>query len=318
MTITIKRMGARQQGLDSGRVRRVTAAPQDSFVEVGLVGHRDRNPAYARIEQSQVWVEVTVQPGGDEVVARLGLGSAGDGVGAYVPLDYGCRVLLEYPDGDPNSPVITARLHDGACRMPGSVAGLATGADGAAAPEVVVPAPQFHFIRTASGQLFALETGDGADILHHAGGSIELKADNPGAIHLDGTVHLGEGLTTPPVPGTVLPGNQQSPAVPGVPHVPTPITPVQNPLPAAQTNPADAIVRLKDPVLGNLTTDATFWGWVAAIAAFASAATSGATLPAANLAYTAAISTLGLPPGTGPTSMTSNHNTAGARHTASD
>lgn len=308
----------RQQGLDSGRVRRAMSNVPETYVKVATVGHRDRNPAYARIEESQVWVECTVQPDGCEVVARLGLAGAGDGYGSYVPLDMGCRVLLEYPDGDPNDPVIAQRLNDATYPMPDAVAGMSTGQAGATTPGAIAGAPQFHFIKTRAGHLFALETGEGGDVLHHAGGSIELKVGDSSAIHLDGTVHLGEGFATPPVPGSVAPGNQQTAATPGVPHEPTPVTAQQNPLTAAQGKPADAIVRLKDGVLSNASIDTAFWGWVAAVSAFLDTASTTPTLAAANAAYKLAMTGLSLVPAVGPTSQDARHNTSGAKHTASD
>lgn len=51
--------------------------PEPAPLGYATVGHEDENPAFARIEGSQVYVEVTLRPEGDEIVARLGAPAAG-------------------------------------------------------------------------------------------------------------------------------------------------------------------------------------------------------------------------------------------------
>lgn len=298
------------QAMDSGRVRQTLTPPQRTFLAYGLVGHFDDttglpepNPAFVRIEEGQIWVEVTVEPDGDQIVARLALPDADEDSGWYLPLKLGCRVILEMVRGNPQNAVITGRLWDGTNAMPSSVAGVQTGAAAASVPQVGVPAPMWQFMLTGAGQLLAIETGVGGDVLIHtgAGGGVHIKAATPQAVHVEGTTHLGSGPVTPPVGATVGPAGVQ---VPGTPMVPRPPVLVPHVPPVAQPGPInppfvgdrDSMVRVKDAPQSDITIDPTFWTWLTAVDVI--------------------MKTLGLAVPT-PVGLTSDHR-SGSRHTASD
>lgn len=262
---------------DPARIRQVTSVPQRTFVAFGIVGHLDNltglpepSPAFVRIEAGQVLVEVTEEPSGDEIVARLGHDGAGAGVGDYIPLEFGCRVVIEYVGGNPQNAVIVARLHDEECHVPHDVAGVQTGAAGGMG-DAFVPAPMWRFIKMAPGQLLAIETQAGGDIVIHSAGSVEIAAGPAGAIHLSGRVALGESPVTPPVGATVGPAGTTIPGVPAVPHVPLPKIP-SIPAPPATIVPFvgfdDSIVRAKDMVQSHIAVDPYFWGWLTVLHSF--------------------------------------------------
>lgn len=210
-------------------------------IAVAIVGHNESSPEYVRIENNQPYVEVRIVPEGDEVIARLALGAAGEDAGAYMSITYGCRVLLAMPDGDPNNSIIIGRLHDDVCPMPDNVAGVSTGVvDGKG------PAPAWQFIKTPDGQLLAIETGEGADIIIHTDSSFLAKSSN--GFHFEGPCYLGYGPSSPPVGGTVGEDGDDTPSTPAIPHIPTPYT--QNPPPSPGHVPyagnAEGIIRAKD------------------------------------------------------------------------
>lgn len=307
--MTVQR-GTAQMGLDPGRIRDVTAQPQRNFVSYAEVGHWDDtlgvpepNPQYARIEQGQAWIECTLRPDGDQIVARLALPSAEDGAGWYIPLQIGARVVVEMVKGNPQTAVITGRMWDATYRIPDVVAGVQTGAVGAQVARVGVPAPLWQFIMTPVGQLLAIETGAGGDVLIHtgAGGGVHVKADSPQAVHVEGITHLGSGPTTPPVGATVGPAGAQVPGTPMVPRPPVLVPHVPPVAPPGPINPPfvgdrDAIVRVKDAVQSDATIDPTFWTWLAAVDVL--------------------LKTIGLAAPT-PVGLTSDHR-SGSQHTASD
>lgn len=261
--------------IDPARTRRVLSTPQRTFLEYGLVGHTDPvtglpepNPQYVRLEQGQIWVEVTMVPHGDQIVARLAMPDAGPQAGAYFGLKFGCRVVLELISGNPQNAVIVGRLGDATCSFPTMVAGVQTGAAGAVAPAVSMPAPTWTFVKTEAGQLIAIESGPGGDILIHApAGNVEIAA--AAAVHIAAPqVHLGAGFMTPPVGGTVGPAGTEIPGVPGVPHVAPPATPPA-PVPPGPAIPfvgfATSIIRAKDLFTSDITVDPTFWAFVTAL-----------------------------------------------------
>lgn len=258
---------------DPARQRRTSAPPQRRSLEYGIVGHYDPvaglpepNPQYVRIEQGQIWVEVTMEPSGDQIVARLALPDAGPQSGAYFGLKFGCRVILELIGGNPQNAVVAGRAHDLECAFPADVCGVQTGAAAAVAPGVSVPAPTWSFIKTEAGQLLALETGPGGDILIHApAGNVSIAA--AATVHVDAPqVHLGQGFTTPPVGGVVGPAGTEVPGVPGVPHVPAPATPpppVAGPAPAIPyVGLAHSIIRAKDLYQSDISVDPVFWTFI--------------------------------------------------------
>jgi hypothetical protein len=263
-------------------------------VVLGIVGYEDPNPQYVRLENGQPWVEVRMEPEGDEIVARLAIPGAGTGAGQYFPLEFGCRVILDLPDGDPQRAVIVGRLWDETCHMPGEVAGVTTNADSARG-ETTAIAPAWSFQRLPNGQLLAIETGTGGDVLIHAGASMHLKCGSSGAVHIDGAVHLGVSPTTAPVGAQVGPAGETIPGVPAVPNVPVPFVATSAP---PYVGFEDGIIRAKDGVAANITTDPAFFVWVTAVSA-------GLVTP--------------IPPGPLiPTSLACAFNGTGSKHTASD
>jgi hypothetical protein len=268
------RTGPKVMVPDFAAIRSVVSPPQDNFCARARVGHFDpdtgqpeNNPAYARIEQGQVLVEVTIEGSLEQQVARLALPDAGNENAVFFALDFGCRVLVEYPDGDPQRGVITGRLHDARNAFPNSVAGVQTGAQAASQPEAFVPAPSWSFIKTKNGQLIAIESGSGGDVLIHAGANVEVKAQ--AAVCIDSPqVHLGKGFMTAPVGGRVGPSGVDIPGVPAVPPVPQPWT---MPSPAAPgpalpfVGFAESIIRAKDLYQSDVTVDPYFWAMVIAL-----------------------------------------------------
>ena len=281
--------------IDSAKVRNVTSPPPRSFVGWGVVGHSDpvtelpeATPQYVRIEQGQVWVEVTVMPSGDQVIARLAQPKAAAGSGWYIPLEFGCRVALEFVNGNPQNAVIVGRFHDSENLMPDAVAGVQTLAGAASAPKVSIPAPMWQFMKTAIGELLAIETGVGGDVLIHSAASVEIKAAPTGAIHLSGRVALGESVSAPPVGQTAGPAGVVTPGVPAVPNVPIPASPGE-PVPPKTIVPYtgfdDGIIRAKDRTQSHAGVDPDFWIFITAVAAHpliaAALASAGITVPIA-------------------------------------
>lgn len=253
-----------------------------------MTGLPEPNPSYVRIEQGQVFVEVTEEPSGEQLVARLALPGAGLNSAWFVGLEFGCRVLLEYESGTTQQAVIVGRFNDFQCQIPAVAAGVQTGAAGAQAPLVGVPAPTWSFLVLPPGRLLAIETGVGGDILIHSGASVELKTLASGAVHANGRSVLGAGPLTPPVGSTVGPGGTEIPGAPAVPFVDTQV-PTVVPRPPATIVPfvgtANAIIRQKDDVQSHIGVDPAFWAWVIAVSAnpivAAGLAAAGVTPPVA-------------------------------------
>ena len=261
--------------MDPARARRTLSPPERNFLCYGTVGHTDPltglpepNPSFIRIEQGQFFVEVTLQPDGDQIVARYGTDGAGEGAGDYATLEFGCRVIVDMVRGNPQNAVIRTTMNDANCRIPDDVAGVQTGAVGATTPGVSVPAPLWRFIKLGQGQLLAIETQAGGDILLHSAGSTHLLAGAAGAHHLEGRVALGEAPLTPPVGATVGPAGTTIPGVPALPFIPTPKGPT-TPAPPAAIVPyigfEDGIIRAKDDVQSYIAVDPAFWAWITAV-----------------------------------------------------
>jgi hypothetical protein len=273
---TVLRSQSRMISPDPARLRRALSPPQRNFLNWGKVGYREGTTdipepttKFVRIENGQVLVECTVEPGGDKIVARLGLTGAGDGFGDYIPLEFGCRVVIEYIKGNPANAVITAALHDGRCSMPDDVSGVQTGAATAKGRGVSVAAPMWRFIKMGAGQLLAIETQANGDMLFHSAGSVEIKSGSSPAqaIHLNGATHLGVGPLTPPVGARVGPAGVTVPGVPAVAHIPIPklpTVPVVPPKIAPFIGNDDSIIRAKDMVQSHILVDPVFWAWIAA------------------------------------------------------
>ncbi len=256
-------------GNDPARTRRTGQVTRNQL-SYGIVGHEEPSPAYVEIRNGQAWVEVTMRPEGDEIVARLGLPSAGAASGWFLPLSFGCRVVLELVDGDPNGAIIVARLNDEECALPATACGVSTGAGGII-DEAAAPAPAWQFSVLPSGQLLAIETQGTGDVMIYSGASMEFKTGGAtNRIHLNGPVSLGEGPVSAPVGGTVLPGGKDAPATPMVSHVPAPFAPTLGVPPdgidAYTGTFADAVVRAKEAYQSNIAIDPNFWAKLVAIA----------------------------------------------------
>jgi hypothetical protein len=252
---------------DRGRMG--IGSPQLPSLDLATVGYtdpvsgeREATPAWVRLEQGEVLVEITTA-NGDEIVARIGSGVH------YLALEYGCQVVVAYPDGDETLATIVARCADMARPIPSSVAGVSTGAAGATEKGVHVPAMAWTFTRLPDGQLLAIETGSSGDILVHGGASIEIRA--AGSIHLNGRVALGAGPTAAPTGAVVSAAGETLPGVPMVPAIDPAF--VSAPVPPNTIVPYSGtehgILRAKDDLHSHIGIDPGFWTWAAGVDAVA-------------------------------------------------
>ena len=272
-----------RRSLDFSRVREQTRGFPKNFISYATVGHYDTTPAYARVEGGDVMVECTLVPDGDEIVARLDLDTV-DGGASYFPVSYGQRLIIGFPNGENGDPVVLGRCSDKSWPFPNDVAGVKTN-DGAPG---VNPAPSFAFIKTQDGQLLAIETGDGADIVIHSGGSSQVKVAPGEQNLLTGRTHIGSqaDFSTPPTGATVAPDGFVKPGAQGGPFTPLPNTaisfggvltpvPVIVPVPPPQLDtrarpiPADGVFRMKDTIQINTVTAPQFYAWLTAVDATA-------------------------------------------------
>ncbi len=254
-------------GSDAARGRRTGQVTRNQLV-YGVVGHEESTPAYVELRNGQPWVEVTMEPEGDEIVARVGFPSSGAQSGWYLPLSFGCRVILELIDGDPQGAVIVGRLYDETCALPATAAGVSTGAAGVTG-DVTAAAPAWQFQVLADGQLLAIETL-GGDILIHSAGAVEIKCSDSQRIHLNGAVSLGVGPAVAPTGASVGPGGTEIPGTPAVSAVPVPYAPPVpvppdgfNPYPSSERN--DGIVRAKQQYQASAATDPGFFTKLSAV-----------------------------------------------------
>ena len=235
---------------------------------IGTVGHTDTRtalpegtPAWVRWEQGELLVEVTTTDG-DQIVAR---------VGCECDLFEGRQVVLVYPGGEPNDAIIVGALHSTLEPAPSSVAGVSTGAGAAGEKGVRPPGATWEFKRFGNGRMLAFQTND-QDINIWAGAGIHMKATS-GAIHLDGTTHLGAKPVSPPLGSVAAPGLEEIEGVPSVPFVPVPYagpTP-QGPVGVPYVGSEDGIVRAKELFQSGIAIDPVFWANYTAIDAVARA-----------------------------------------------
>jgi hypothetical protein len=73
------------RGLDFSRSREGFRGYPKNAISYGTVGHLDLTPQYARVQDGDVLVEVTLEPSGDEIVSRLDT-TAVDGGAVFFPL----------------------------------------------------------------------------------------------------------------------------------------------------------------------------------------------------------------------------------------
>ncbi len=296
------------RSLDWGRVRAAMRGMPKNYISMGTVGHTDLTPAYARVEDGDVLVEITLVPSGDEIVARLTM-TAVDGGGIYMPLSYGQRVVIAFPGGSGSDPVIVGRCGDSSWPFPDDVAGVSTGSG---------TAPMFAFYKTQDGQLFAIETGDGADVLIHTGASIQLKASGGEQIMLTGRTHIGLDFSSAPIGSTVGKSGEVTPGTPaGAPNI---TTNTNKTVPPPLKLPADGIFRIKDTVQSNIVIDPDYWAYTAALTAFFAAwLTETNADPTLLAAYPVSITAAGTVASTAllATTLTSQP-ASGSKHTASD
>lgn len=277
--------------LDINAGRDLFTGPPKNGLSFAKVGHYDATPQFCRIENSQLFIEVTLVPSGEEVVAR---GMVGNGQ-AWSGIQFGERVIVCNPAGDGDDWVVLGKLSDTSWPLPDAVSGV---------PVAAPAGPSWFFLRTDDGELIAIESGDGADITVHSGGSVRIGV-NPGEqILLSGRTHIGADFTTPPVGASCGPDGELIPGAPGGPYVPPPyvLTPgAPLPLPAF-TGPADGLLRAKDSLQSDITVDPAFWAWITAVHALPTVGAILAALPT---------------PVPVPTALTSTAKTA-SRSTAAD
>lgn len=254
-----------RQHIDAGRLAAAAGATQGDIPAnqvYGKVGHLIPGGGYLQVRGGQLYCEVTTEPAGDEIMARVAMPGAGLGSGEYFPLEFNARVILEFPSGDTGPAVIVGRCNDLVNQIPPTVALLPTNT-AAVGPETVGPAPYISFHKNPPGALDARET-TGADALEHAtGGSIEKRADV--AIMMDAPfVHLGPGtgFLTPPVIATVGPVAP----IPGVPGIPDPSLVI--PVPNLAGIPGYGVVRHSDSIIANFLSDPIFFTWVIQVQAW--------------------------------------------------
>lgn len=256
-----------RMGSDAARTRRTGNVTRNQLA-YGIVGHAEASPAYVELRHGQPWVEVTMEPEGDEIMARVAFPSAGAQSGWYLPISFGCRVILEFIDGDPQGALIVGRLFDETCALPGTAAGVSTGAANARG-DVTAAAPAWTFQVLPSGQLLAIETGTNGDILIHSGAAVEVKCAATQRIHLNGAVSLGVGPASAPTGATVGPGGTDLPGTPAVSAVPIPYT-TPLPVPPDGINPfvgdTDSMVRAKQLFQSTIALDPNFWAKLTTIA----------------------------------------------------
>lgn len=256
----------RRSTLDFTRLRRNFQGQPTNYVDIGVVGHADQNPAFARVESGKVLVEVTLVPSGDEIIAELGLEGQGSDYGHYIPISIGARVVVVFPKGEEDA-VIVARLTDDVFPFPEEVAGIDTTGPVIDPETGAAGAPHLAFLKTPDGTILAIESGEGGDLVIKSGGSIKIEASTALPIHLNGRVHLGADFTSQPSPQTTGASGEINPGTPATPFIPTPLTPAPgNPIPTPPTPAtvpaADSIVRAKDAIQSDITSDPIFWTFI--------------------------------------------------------
>lgn len=277
VTRTTLRSSTRRPSIDFSRVRQQFRGKPRNYLSHGVVGHLDSNPGYVRLDEGRALVEVTLLPSGDEVIAQLSDLLAGDGAQSFFPVQLGMRVVVGFAQGESDNPVIIARCGDQTWPFPTDVAGLGIGPD----------APAFALVRTPDGSAWALQTGEGGDVLVRSGASVRVEVGEAEQILLRGETHIGSSVdfSTAPSGARVQANGQVAAGEEGGEFVPLPNTnevlpPALDLYPGGEEPPlplpADGVVRLKDELQSNAALDPAFWEFIGflwavcvAIAAFA-------------------------------------------------
>lgn len=244
---------------DPARQNRNTAPLVPREVAIGTVGYCDNRtalpegtPAWIRWEQGELLVEVTLSEE-DRISARLGI---------EAEIIEGQQVVMVFPGGEPNAAIIIGVMHSTLEPAPGSVCGVSTGAANAIDKGQRIPGATWSWLRFEDGHMLAIQTND-QDVSIWAGAGVHIKA-TAGAIHLDGTTHLGSKPLLDPIGSSAAPGGEEIPGVPAVPFVPVPYAPpgAQPNIPTPYVGNDDGIVRAKDLFQSNTTIDPAFWAWM--------------------------------------------------------
>jgi hypothetical protein len=260
----------RPAGLDPSKMGPASSPLIANTVELATVGFLDdedmpeQTPAFIRLEQGERIAELTTRTG-DKITARVACG---------LQLRAGQQVVVVFPDGDPTLGVILVGLDDLLNPTASSCAGVSTGASVATQKGTRPPAPTFAYQRLDEGRCYAVQTQGTGDILLHSGASVHLRASTTGALHLDGTTHLGVAPLSPPSGSRVAPGSEEIPGAPATPYLPEPYAPAgaQGQAPVPYLGLADGIVRARDLFQSNVTVDPTAWAWYIGVDAFVRAA----------------------------------------------
>lgn len=243
-------------GHDWSFTKELFTGPESNGLSYGVIGHADPSPAYLRITNNEVYVEVTLKPTGEEIIARVPIAHGQP----FGPLECGNDVVVAFPGTSGEDAVVLAKLSNNTNPLPETAGGITIPQEAA---------PVWYFLRTDDGQLLGIESGEGADICIHAGGSIRLSVNAGEQVLIAGRTHIGADFTTPPIGATAGPASAIIPGTPGVAFIPTPHVPLPAaPLPLSPfVGPADGALRVKDSIQSDGLVDPAFWAWVLAVSA---------------------------------------------------
>ncbi len=279
--------------LDWSRSRAGFQGYPECYVSFGTVGHNDNTPAYLRVENGDVLVEVTLTPSGDEVVARLNTESMDQG-GVYFPLAFGQRVVVAFPNASNSDGVILGRCSDESWPFPEQVSGVSTTNPEVTPDGTTLQGPLFGFIKTGDGQILAIQTGDDGDLLLTSGASVRMEVSEGEQVLIRGRTHIGSEVDfeEQPTGGKVGEGGFIQQGEPGTPYEPPPntntiaapppilaITPVIDPFKGGNPYPADGVVRMKDTIQINGATAPDFIAWGLAVTTAVNLAAPGSVPP---------------------------------------
>lgn len=255
--------------------------PAISWATVGFEADPDEpdaTAAYWFIRGGQAYVECTLQPSGEQIVARVNMD------GGYEVLSFGDRVVVMHANGDKQSSTIIGKLHDDEDPMPATVAGMPV--EGAVFDPTTNArfARRVQFIAAKPGVVVAIESRGTGDVVLHAAAGVSIVGGS--SVHVDAAqVVLGAAPATPAVPGEVI-GEQETPAVPFAPALDSPVVYATEP---PYTGILHGAVRAKDVLQSTVGLDPAFWAHLLAQHTFvtALATLNPVTIAAALTAYQA-------------------------------